>query len=147
MKIKTLFRLFAIFAICVPVIAGCSKEALEDSGATVVVHGRTCDKITSSPVMDIRIVLNAYTNADPRTRKILQSDTTYSRTDGLFEIITAEKSANLIYELVAADVDGPLNGEYNESVIGIILSMNSPSYDSSTNTYDMPGNDFYLERK
>ena len=67
--------------------------------------------------------------------------------DGLFEIITSEKSANLQYELIATDVNGRFGGEYKESVIEISLSTDSPSYDDNTNTYYMDGNIFYLERE
>jgi len=147
MKIRRLSRLFAIIAILAPVFWGCSKEAPEDTGATLVVHGITLDKVSSFPVMGIRVVLNAYRNSDSRTRKTVKSDTTYTRTDGLFEIITSEKSANLQYELIATDVNGPWGGDYAESVIEISLSTDSPSYDDITNTYHMEGNVFYLERK
>ena len=147
MNIKRLAIYFAIIAILVPVLGGCSKEALEDTGATLVVHGRTIDKNSSFPVMGIRVVLNAYKKSDSRTRKTVKSDTTYTRTDGLFEIITSEKSANLQYELIATDVNGRFGGEYKESVIEISLSTDSPSYDDNTNTYYMDGNIFYLERE
>lgn len=146
MNIKRLTWLIAIFAIIVPLFSGCSKEALEDTGATVVVHGATLDKKTSFPVMGIRVVLNAYRKSDSRIRKPVQSDTTYTSTLGLFEIITSEKSANLTYELVATDVDGEKGGSYSESVIGISLSTDSPSFDANTNTYHMEGNFFFLDR-
>ena len=146
MNIKRLTWLIAISAIIVPLFSGCSKEALEDTGATVVVHGATLDKKTSFPVMGIRVVLNAYRKSDSRTRKPVKSDTTYSLTNGLFEIITSERSANLAYELVATDVDGVKGGSYSESVIGISLSTDSPSFDANTNTYHMEGNFFFLER-
>ena len=146
MNIKRLTWLIAIFAIIVPLFSGCSKEALEDTGATVVVHGATLEKKSAFPVMGIRVVLNAYRKSDSRIRKPVKSDTTYSLTNGLFEIITSERSANLAYELVATDVDGVKGGSYSESVISIFLTTDSPSFDSATNTYHMDKNWFYLER-
>ena len=148
MNIRHLSWLLAIFAIALPLLSGCSKETGDkEEGATVVVHGRTLDKATVAPIMGIRVVLNAYSTSDSRTRKPVQSDTTYTRTDGLFEIITTENHSSLTYELVATDVEELTGGRYSESVIGISLSPDSPSFNPTTNTYHMEGNDFYMEKK
>lgn len=159
-------QLFVKFAVCfrcmeignhkaflltaVVLLAGCSAmdpvpernnaPVNEPDAPSLVARGFVQDQATQEALRGIRIVLSAF---DQQT--VVRRDTSYTSTEGLFEVVSPQYDVRWQYTLSAFDIDGLDNGgQYQSSVIEIHINENSPSYNPGANSYLVDGNIFYL---
>ena len=110
---------------------------------TVVVRGCCMDSGSNAPVSRMMIVLFPIVEHPLEYR-----DTTYTSSDGLFEIAREFTPEYMDFHLMAKDPDGQENGgEYQTAFIDINLNPDSPAFDARTGGYILDGNVFYLELK
>ena len=153
-RMKLYFKYFLCAAAVLIVAAACSKASHEpnpsegnppanDVHPSIVVRGGTFDKEANDPLRGIMVVLLAYYDGE-----YVRKDTTYTSSEGLFEIAAPLREEVIDYTLLAKDKDGEENGgDFETSYINITLSQNSPSFDEVSRGYLLEGNIFYLEKK
>ncbi|MBR1871665.1 MAG: hypothetical protein IJ795_00470 [Bacteroidales bacterium] len=141
-------KLFVI-SLLLAALSGCSKIA-DVPGNTpgvpkepvLVVRGGAIDHESNEPVRGIMVVL--FTN---KGQVLVRKDTSYTTSEGLFEVLSPGFANDKSYSLLARDMDGMDNGgEYESSVIDINISESSPSFNNQSNSYIVDGNVFYLSR-
>ena len=113
----------------------------------MTIKGAAYDFDTKQALSDITVVLNAYDDTDIRRENTpVYTDSVRTSQTGLYNFLCVDCPPTRIFEVKAVDISPLRTVHYKTAGIELYIDASSPLYNSSSKSFSLSNNNFYLSR-